>query len=114
MTVSRQPPDSWRRSLTAVAAEPLLSELLDGLTEQHRKGLLDYGSITVNPRIVRAEGQRVSIVDCQDASRSGTLDPDTGIAKGVGSARTPVAAVLDRGADGRWRLTEARYLEGSC
>lgn len=113
-TVSQQPPTSWRRTLATVAVEPLLSEMLDLLTEQHRKGLIDYGTITVNPRIVRTAGRKVSIIDCQDASKSGTLDIDTGVPKTVGSARTPFAGVLTVGKDGRWRLSEARLLPGTC
>jgi hypothetical protein len=113
-TASQTPPSSWRRALSAVSAEPLLSQLLDGLIEQTRKGLVDYGTITVHPRIVRVDARHASIVDCQDASRSGTLETDTGVAKTVGSARTPFSAVLIRGADGRWRLSEGRLLGDSC
>ena len=113
-TASQTPPSSWRHALSAVSTEPLLSQLLDGLIEQTRKGLVDYGTITVHPRIVRADARHASIVDCQDASKSGTLDTDTGVAKTVGSARTPFTAVLIRGADGRWRLSEGRLLGDSC
>jgi hypothetical protein len=100
--------------MSAIAVEPLLSHLVDGITEQHRKGLLDYGAVVPHPRIVQASAGRASIVDCQDASRSGTVDVQTGVVQSVGSARTPMASVLTRGADGRWRLSEARLLDGSC
>lgn len=113
-TVSRQPPESWRTTLSRVATEPLLSQLLDGITEQYRKGLADYGTVRPRPRVVRVSSDRASVVDCQDASQSGTLDTETGIVKNVGSSRTSLASVLVRGPDDRWRMSEARLLEGSC
>jgi hypothetical protein len=111
---SRQPPTLWRRSLSAVSVEPLLSHLVDGLAEQHAKGLAEYGAVVLHPTIVHAEPQRASIVDCQDASKSGTLEVATGAVRTVGAARTPLTAVMERGSDGRWRLSEARLLDGSC
>jgi len=113
-TVSRQPPEAWRETLAEVSAEPLLSQLVEGLAEQRAKGLTDYGTVVPRPRLARTEAGQASIVDCQDASRSGTLDIHTGLVESTGNARTPLAAVLERGRDGRWRLTEARYLDGSC
>ena len=112
--LSRQPPESWRRTLATVAVEPLLSEMVDAATEQHRKGLLDFGTIRLHPRIVRSSTRRVSIVDCQDASGSGLLDAETGAVTSVGSARTPFAGVMDLSSDGRWRLSQARLLDGGC
>jgi hypothetical protein len=114
VTVSRRPPDSWRSTMAAIAAEPLLSLLLDGIAEQSRKGLVDYGTVVPHARVVQASADRASVVDCQDASKSGTLDLETGIVKTAGSARTPMTCVLTRGADGRWRVSEARLLDGTC
>lgn len=111
---SRQPPNSWRPALSAVSVEPLLSQLLDGLSEQQRKGLVDYGMALLHPQLVPVRVGRVSVVDCQDTSRSGTLNAETGMVKTVGSPRTPFAGVLERGIDGRWRLSQARFLDGAC
>jgi hypothetical protein len=111
---SRRPPSSWRQTLAAVVTEPLLSELLDGLAEQRRHGLVDYGTVVLHPRIVQYDAGRASIVDCQDASQSGTLDVDTGVAKTVGSAHTAITVVLARGSDRRWRLSAARQLDTAC
>jgi hypothetical protein len=114
VTVSRRAPDSWRSTMSAVAAEPLLSELLDGIAEQYRKGLVDYGAVVPRPRVVQASADRASVLDCQDASKSGALDIKTGIVKAAGSARTPMTCVLTRGVDGRWRVSEAMLLDGTC
>jgi hypothetical protein len=114
LEVSRRPSNSWRQVLEPVSTEPLLSQLLDGLADQRREGIVDYGTVRLRPQIVRSDGRDASIVDCQDASRSGTLDVDSGVAESVGAPRRPVAAVLELGRDGRWRLSEARLLEGTC
>ena len=57
---------------------------------------------------------RASILDCQDASRSGEINRDTCIIQKAGSAHTAVAAVLRRDVHGTWRVTEARYLPDPC
>ena len=59
-------------------------------------------------------GDRASVIDCQDASRSGEVDRSTGQVQRIGFARTPVAATLHRDSHGRWRVTQARYLAGPC
>jgi hypothetical protein len=114
VAASGRPPGEWRRVLSAVAAEPLLSQLVDGLAHQRARGRADYGVVVVRPSVVALEAGRASVVDCQDASRSGERDLDTGLPLTVGSARTPVAAVLRWLPDRRWLVSEARYVEGSC
>jgi hypothetical protein len=56
----------------------------------------------------------VSIVDCQDARGSGVIDLDTGLPVMVGNAHTAVAARIARGADGHWRVAEAKNLPDPC
>lgn len=113
-TVSRQPPSTWLRILATVTVEPLLSKTVDLVRQQHREGLIDYGVIDLNPRIVEATDHTVSIVDCQDASKSGTLDIETSMPRTVGSASMSFAGVMVIGEDGRWRLSVARFLPGTC
>ncbi len=113
-TVGQLPPDRWRATLAAVAADPLLSQLLDGLAEQRARGTVQYGTVVPRPTVVELRPTRASIIDCQDASRSGEVDPATGVVRTVGAARTPVAAVVQRDTAGRWRVTDARYLPGQC
>jgi len=113
-TVDSQPRPVWRARLAAVAAEPLLSRMLSGFDAQTAAGSRQYGTVVTHPVVVRSDAARASIVDCQDASGSGLLDTATGLPSTVGSARTPVAATLLRGPTGGWRVSEARYLDGSC
>ena len=113
-TVDREPPEQWRPILAQVAGEPLLDELLDGLAAARASGTLQYGTVTTRPTVVDLTTDRASIIDCQDASSSGELDRTTGTIQKVGSARTPVAAVMTRDHTGRWITTEARYLPEPC
>jgi hypothetical protein len=112
--VDRQPVAGWRTVLSAVAGEPLLDELLDGLQGQHARGVRQYGQVRPHPSVADLTGQRAVVVDCQDASRSGLLDEATGKVEQVGAARTPVSAVLRRSPGGLWLVTEARYLSDPC
>jgi hypothetical protein len=112
--VDRQPPEQWRPLLTQVTGPPLLDQLLDGFAAARTHGTLQYGTVEVRPDVVDLTTARASILDCQDASQSGELDRDTGTIEKTGSARTPVAAVVSRQSTGRWVVTEARYLPGSC
>jgi hypothetical protein len=100
--------------LAAVAAEPLLSRVLNGLDAQLTRGIRQYGLVKPRPRVVGLTARSASVVDCQDASGSGVLDVDTGLPRSRGADRTPVSAALVRGADGVWRVSEARYLDGPC
>lgn len=113
-SVDKLPPSRWRPTLAAVAVEPLLSQLLSGYAAQATRGLAEYGTVVPHPRIASFRVDRASIVDCQDDRNAGVLDVDTGQPRTVGSARTLVSAVLIRDGDGRWLLSEARYLEGPC
>lgn len=112
--VDKQPPSRWREALAGVATEPMLGTLLQGFAAQRAKGELQFGSVVPRPTVVELTAQRASIVDCQDASGSGELDIESGEPKRIGSARTPVAAVLRRVDGDGWRVAQARYLDGSC
>jgi hypothetical protein len=114
ITVDSRPVRDWRPALADVAAEPLLTRIYDGLRALRAAGRRQYGSVVVHLRVLEVRSRRASVVDCQDASRTGELDLQTGVPRTVGSASTPVAAALVRGRDSQWRVCEARYLEGTC
>lgn len=114
MEVDKQRPSRWRETLSTVAAEPLLTDLLDGFKAQHAKGLVEYGKVVSRPTVVDLQPDRASIMDCQDASASGELDVESGAPKTIGSSRTAVAAVLRRDVHRGWRVVQLRYLEGPC
>lgn len=112
--VDKHPAGEWRAILSEVAVDPLLTQLLDGYAAQTSRGLVEYGAVAPRPRVADLRSDRASIVDCQDASRAGQLDVESGQPRAVGSARTLVTAALRRAADGTWRVSEARYQDGTC
>lgn len=112
--VGRQPATRWRIRLEPVATDPFLSELLEGLAEQQERGAVDFGAVQVRPTIATLTPTRASVLDCQDASRSGEADRATGDVISVGSSRTAFTATLTRDAAGRWKVAQARYLRDPC
>lgn len=112
--VGREPASRRRIRLEPVATDPFLSELLDGLAEQQNRGAVDFGAVQLRPTIATLTPTRASVLDCQDASRSGEADRATGAVLSVGSSRTAFTATLTRDAAGRWKVTHARYLRDPC
>ncbi len=113
-TVDSRPEPVWRAALASVAADPLLTQIYEGLRQMRSAGERQFGTVVVHPMAIEIQGERASVIDCQDASAAGNLDVDTGLPTTVGSAHTSVAAALVLGADGRWRVFQARYLDGTC
>jgi hypothetical protein len=112
-TLDRHPEAQWRPLLSQVAGEPVLTRILDGLHSRVDDGYHQYGTVSPAPTI-EVDGAHATVLDCQDASRSGELDSDSGLATNVGRPRTPVTAALTLGPDHHWRVTDARYLPGDC
>lgn len=112
--VDSRPPDQWRSVLATVTADPLLSRIVDGLLAQRAAGHRQYGQVVPHPTVVGLSIGTASVLDCQDASRAGEADADSGLPATAGNPRTPVAATLVRSTDGRWRVDQARYLPGAC
>lgn len=112
--VGRQPETEWRPRLELVTTDPFLSALLKGLAEQQRRGVVDFGTVQLRPTVAALTPTRASILDCQDASRTGEVDRDTGEVTSVGSSRTAFTATLTRDPAGRWRVAQARYLPDPC
>ena len=113
-TLDAYPPAEWSGRLSAVATEPLLPRLLSGLEAQHASGVREYGRVLPRLRTVEVRGDVATIFDCQDASGAGEAAVDTGLPKTVGDARTPIAASMRRGPDGRWRVSHAAQLDSTC
>jgi hypothetical protein len=109
-----RPLDRWPALLAAVSTEPLLPRLLDGMRGQRQSGIREYGTVTTRPVTVAVHGAVATLLDCQDASGAGEAYLDSGLPTTVGQARTPIAAALRRGRDGRWRVSEARQLDTTC
>jgi hypothetical protein len=112
--LDQNPEDHWRTALADVAADPVLSRILDGLHRRVRAGYRQYGTVVPHLTVVELGARRASVLDCQDASATGEIDTSTGLLTNRGRAHTPITATLTRGDDARWRLTDASYLPGDC
>jgi len=112
--VGRRPAHEWRTRLEPVAAEPFLSELVEGFSEQRERGVVDFGTVELRPTVASLFPTRASILDCQDASRTGEVDRATGEVKTVGSSHTPFTATLTKTRGGGWKVSQARYLPAPC
>lgn len=113
-TLTDLPAGEWWARLATVAADPLLTDVYDGLRTQQAEGRRDYGTVMPHPTIVASTAGQASVVDCQDASRSGELDVASGLPVSTGKARTPLAGTVMRGRDGRWRVSQLHYLDSDC
>lgn len=114
VSVGQGPQSQWRSTLAAVATDPLLSQLLNGLSSQRARGRVEFGVVTPHPTVVATTEETASIVDCQDTSRSGERDVETGLPRTVGSARTLVTAAVRRQQDRRWLVSAVRYVGDPC
>ena len=108
------PEAQWRSVLSAVAADPELTRVLEGTRAQKRRGITRYGAVVPRPTVVAINDATAQVRDCQGADKSGQADARTGRRMTVGVARNPLIGALTRGADGRWRITDIRYPGGRC
>ncbi len=100
-TVPPTAPARWGGVLSTVAAEPLLTQPNDGFQAQRDAGRRDHRTVVLHPSAVAVECGTASLLDCQEASRSGELDLDTERPRTLGHTRTPPAATLSYEPDAR-------------
>ncbi len=101
--------------MAALAADPQLSTALEAMRRNKEVGVKPYGDVTTRITGVDVQGDRATVTDCQDGSRSGQADAATGDRKTVGSPRIPIHAQMVRdAADGRWRVSQLAYPGGQC
>lgn len=111
---SAQPEAEWPAVLAEVATDPQLSRSLAGIRQLRAQSRTIYGSVSERVSVVDVSGNKATLKDCQDASRSGQADATTGDPKTAGVERNPVTATLVRGADKGWRVSEILYPGGTC
>jgi hypothetical protein len=113
-TLDTYPESRWPALLAAVAVEPATTWITELLRGRVAAGYQQYGAVIAHPAIVYVVADRVSIVDCQDAGRSGEVDLRTGLPRGIGSPRTLVGATISRSPAGTWRVSAIAFLDGNC
>jgi len=75
---SEAPAEQRREMLEPYATDPVLTRTLGGMRASDRLGQVGYGEILTRPRITRVDKGVAVVRDCQDASRHGRKDRDTG------------------------------------
>jgi hypothetical protein len=113
-TVGTLPPDQWRPRLQQVAADPVLTQLVNGAQAHHDQDISLYGNVIPHVSNVQVSGDQATVTDCQDDSHAGQADAATGAQKTVGVVRTPIRGTLQLGPSNHWRVTRIDYLGGTC
>lgn len=105
-----------RELLTPFLTPDYVAKEISGAAEWKRKGLAPWGRVVVHVTELEISGQEARLTDCQDASAAGIADADSGrlIPGTIGGRRVHIRAVLQRGTDGRWRISEKRLLDTPC
>ena len=101
-----------RAILEAVATDPLLSRVLRGMQASDNLGQIGYGRIIPRARVTGIDRDTATIRDCQDASKAGRKDRDTGKTVTRGTAHDLALATMKRGRDGVWRVATVDYPRG--
>ncbi|PZG45884.1 hypothetical protein C1I98_15135 [Spongiactinospora gelatinilytica] len=107
-------PAERRVILERVAAQPLLSTMLEGIAALRAKGRVTYGFPSIHSYGLRITGSRASLHDCQDGRTGGQADDRTGKRLTHGMPGTHMVAALSKEADGVWRVVKIDQLEEPC
>ena len=114
--LDQQPPARWRGVLSVVTVAPELGRQLAQARDRAAGGVHRVGEVVTHVTAVRgAMSTRATLLDCQDASRAGEADNNTGRTTSTGLAATPIAATLLRtGEFAPWRVSDISYPVGRC
>jgi hypothetical protein len=100
--------------LEPYATDPALSTALRGIRAAENLGQVYYGVIATHPEITKLTGGDASVRDCQDASKAGRKERDTGKIVTRGTTHDLALVTLKRGSDGVWRVATVDYPGGAC
>lgn len=107
-------PETRKQELSAVMVEPQLSRVLKRIDDMKEQKQATYGNIVVHIARVNLTGNRAVVRDCQDSSNAGLLDTRTQKKLNRGVKERNTKALLERGADGRWRVSKFIILGEGC
>jgi hypothetical protein len=93
---------------------PELAVVLSGQARDDAKGQRSWGAPVPRPYDVVIHGENATLQDCQDDRHYGTSNLATGQRLTHGLPRVHVAAMLERGADGVWRVATLKVLNTPC
>ena len=73
-----------------------------------------YGQNVPKAEVSALTGTTATVEDCQDSSKAGVQDLNTGEKLTVGQPRNPVRATLTIDAKGAWKIATLAYPGGTC
>jgi hypothetical protein len=115
LAIPNMPEGTWQKEMADLAVDPQLSTTLDGMRRNKQVGVKPYGDVTTRISQVDVNGDRATVIDCQDGSRSGQADTATGDRKTVGSPQIPIRAHMVRDTtNGQWKVSQLEYPGGPC
>jgi hypothetical protein len=101
--------DHLRRYLTG----PAYVTVVKSMSAQAEFGKALYGQAVLQPRVTSIHSDSAVVRDCQDTSKSGVEDVDTGEKETRGVPRTLVITNLKRTGDS-WRISKIDYRGPKC
>ena len=113
---SRSAEAGRREMLAKYADDPELTSLLAGMARESAKGRAYYGAPDLHPQVASLSTDHATAVvnDCQDATKTGDVDVQSGQQLTKGSPRTSVVATLHMGSDAIWRVTFISFPSRQC
>jgi hypothetical protein len=108
------PPDQRNALLSPHATGAELSSMLNGFAADDAAGQRSWGHPVVHPYAVEVSEGTATLQDCQDDTSFGTMSTTSGKQLTYGVPRLHLTAVLDRGADGAWRVASIRQVPQQC
>lgn len=109
-----QPKSEWEDYLGEVAVDPQLRISLQATGFQLEQGVTLYGEVITRITDVDIDGDEATVEDCQDTSKTGQADAETGERKTVGVERAPTRARMERSDAGEWKVAEVTHPDGEC
>jgi hypothetical protein len=107
-------PEQRRSVLATVATQPLLDRMLRGIAALQATGRATWGMPVHHTFDVKINGDKATLHDCQDATKTGQADAKTGRRLTHGMTGTHLVVSFRKGKDGAWRASTLEQVDDSC
>lgn len=112
--ISMAPKEQRRVLLEPFTVDPALERVLRGMFAAEEIGEVGYGAPEVDPQVDGVNGDKATVLDCQDTREFGRKKVSDGELTTRGIKHAKVVATMQRGADGAWRVASVVYPEEPC
>jgi hypothetical protein len=112
-----QSPAQARQTLAPYSTPGLIENQLKGISRLQAKNQEPWGQVKIHIYAIDVQGSTARLSDCQDGSGSGLADRRTHqLIPGTRGSTQPynLSVTLQRGSDGRWRVSAVRTVENPC